>query len=148
MLTLTAVPWCLLPIKSEHHPSVLTLLPALLLATGSPNYWIALGDRIGAAETTHAALPAAIYGSGFYGAYIASLLGKPDRVEFFWTPVPSSKGKTLFGKAIISPPALPDHIRLLYIGLNPKIARATVAGMDWLHGRNLKLVFLDEEAPC
>ena len=130
-------------------PSLCPDLAASLAASHRlANYWIALGDRIGAAETTHAALPAAIYGSGFYGAYIASLLGKPDRVEFFLDASPFQQGKTLFGKAIISPPALPDHIRLLYIGLNPKIARATVAGMDWLHGRNLKLVFLDEEAPC
>lgn len=81
MLTLTAVPWCLLPIKSEHHPSVLTLLPAR-----QPPARCKLPDRlrgpcIGAAETTHAALPAAIYGSGFYGLHC--LLGKPDRVELF-----------------------------------------------------------------
>lgn len=130
-------------------PSLCPDLAASLAASHRlADYWIALGDRICAAEVNHADLPAAIYGSGFYGAYIASLLGKLDQVEFFLDASPFQQGKTLFGKSILPPSELPGHIRVLYIGLNPKIARATVAGMDWLCGRNLELVFLDEEVPC
>lgn len=130
----------------------LSLCPDLAVSLAASHrladYWSTLDSRICAAEATHASLPAAIYGSGFYGAYITSLLSEPDRVEFFLDASPFRQGKTLFGKAILPPPDLPDHIRLLYIALNPKIARATVAGMDWLRGRNLQLVFLGEEVPC
>lgn len=106
-------------------------------------YWAGLGDRIRAAEAAHAGQPAAIYGSGFYGAYIASLLGEPERVQCFLDASPFQQGKTLFGRAILPPSQLPDPVRLLYIGLNPKFARDTTAGMDWLRGRNLSLVYLD-----
>lgn len=111
-------------------------------------YWSGLGDRVRAAEANHAGMPAAIYGSGFYGAYIASLLAEPERVQCFLDASPFQQGKTLFGRAILPPPELPGAVRLLYVGLNPRIARATVAAMDWLRGRDLQLVFLDQDAPC
>ena len=137
---------------TAHKFGELSVCPDLTASLAASHrladYWSTLSDRIRVAEATNPELPAAIYGSGFYGAYITSLLSEPDRVEFFLDASPFQQGKTLFGKAILPPSDLPDHIRLLYIGLNPKIARATVAGMDWLRGRNLQLVFLGEEVPC
>lgn len=124
------------------------LVSSLTASRQLADYWTTLGDRICAAEAAGNGLPAAIYGSGFYGAYISSVLDAPDQVEFFLDASPFQQGKKLFGKAILPPPKLPAHIRLLYIGLNPKIARAAVAEMGWLQGRNLQLVFLDEGAPC
>jgi SAM-dependent methyltransferase len=112
------------------------------------SYWGGLSDRIRAAETTHPELPAAIYGSGFYGAYISSLLRKPERVECFLDANPFRQGKQLFGHTILPPDELPNHIRLLYIGLNPKIARTTIDSMNWLHRSDLQLVFLDEDSHC
>lgn len=124
------------------------LAASLVASRQLARYWAGLDERIRAAEATHASLPAAIYGSGFYGAYIASLLQQPERVQCFLDASPFQQGKSLFGHAILPPQELPDSVRLLYIGLNPQIARATVAGMDWLHGRDLRLVFLDEDTPC
>jgi len=112
------------------------------------SYWSDLSERIRATEAVHPELPAAIYGSGFYGAYISSLLSKPERVEFFLDANPFRQGKHLFGHAILPPHELPNHIRLLYIGLNPKIARTTMDSMNWLHGRDIQLVFLDEGLLC
>lgn len=112
------------------------------------HYWSGLSSHIRDAEALHDPLPMAIYGSGFYGAYIASVLKKPERVECFIDASPFQQGKTLFGRPILAPERLPDQIGLLYIGLNPRIAKTTVGEMGWLRERELKLIFLDEELPC
>lgn len=114
-------------------------------STSLARYWNELGERIQTAERASSAAPAAIYGSGFYGAYILSLLKDPAQVRCFLDRSPYQQGKQLFGKPIMSPDRTPDNIQTMYIGLNPSIARQTVAKMDWLQGRNLKLVYLDRE---
>ena len=108
------------------------------------SYWTRLSDRIRSEEDAHGGVPAAIYGSGFYGAYIASSLQRPDRLRNFLDHSPYQQGKVLLGKPVLAPEQLPDDIRLLYVGLNPAIARATIEKKDWLLKRNLQLVFLDE----
>lgn len=108
-------------------------------------YWSSVGNLVRSAEALHRDIPAAIYGSGFYGAYIASILLEPERVRFFLDASPFQQGKSLFGCAILPPDELPEAVRLLYVGLNPSIARATIFDMKWLRERNLELVFLDVE---
>lgn len=108
-------------------------------------YWAGLDGRIRANEAAHTGSPAAIYGSGFYGAYIASVLKAPQNIQCFLDSSPYQQGKTLFGHPVLAPTNLPANVRVLYIGLNPKIARTVIAGMPWLAERQLKLVFLDED---
>jgi hypothetical protein len=114
-------------------------------ATELARYWTQLSTRIQRSEQDHGHLPAAIYGSGFYGAYIASVLKNPHRVEYFLDASPYQQGKHLFGKRVIAPQTLPESVKLLYVGLNPAIARDVVNKMDWLKERNLRTVFLDQE---
>jgi hypothetical protein len=109
-------------------------------------YWTQLSGRIQQAERDHADLPAAIYGSGFYGAYIASVLQAPEQVRCFLDASPFQQDKQLFGKDILAPQTLPESVKVLYVGLNPVIARDVVAKMDWLRERDLKMVFLDQDA--
>jgi hypothetical protein len=113
-------------------------------ARGLAEYWYALDGRIRAAESRHGAKPASIYGSGFYGAYISSVLNVPENVQCFLDRSPFQQGKSLFGKPILAPELLPEEVQLLYIGLNPAIARKTVTEMHWLRDRRIELVFLDE----
>lgn len=122
------------------------LASSLVSSRQLAKYWGGLGDRIRAAEAAHPSVPAAIYGSGFYGAYIASILDDPGRVVCFLDASPYQQGKTLFGHAILPPPQLADTVRLLYVALNPLIARDAVANMSWLRDRSLTLVFLDGDA--
>lgn len=110
------------------------------------SYWASLEGRICDAESRLGSLPSAIYGSGFYGSYILSLLSRPDHVQCFIDASPFQQGKRLFNRNILAPSEVQDNIRALYVGLNPSIARATVDSMTWLEGRNLELVFLDENA--
>lgn len=107
-------------------------------------HWSRLSDRILAAESSFGDVPSSIYGSGFYGAYIASTLRHPDRLRIFLDRSPYQQGRLLFEKYIVAPEELPADIRVLYVGLNPKIARPTIEKMDWLKTRTLNLVFLDE----
>lgn len=106
-------------------------------------YWSGVDDRIQAAEEANAGLPSAIYGSGFYGVYIAHQLRNPMLLRCFLDASPFQQTKTLLGRAILPPSQLPRDIRLLYVGLNPKIARAAITELDWHLGRDLTLVYLD-----
>jgi SAM-dependent methyltransferase len=110
-------------------------------------YWTQLSDRIQDTEREHADLPIAIYGSGFYGAYIVSVLQAPERVQCFLDASPYQQGKQLFGKNIVAPQSLPESVRVLYVGLNPVIARDVISKMDWLRDRDLSVVFLDQGTP-
>jgi len=117
---------------------------ALASAHGLARYWSGLNERVRSAESASQGAPAAIYGSGFYGAYIASTLMQPTLLECFLDRSPFQQGKTLFGKPVLAPEQLPRGVRTLYVGLNPAIARQALASMEWLHERDMTLVFLDE----
>jgi len=107
-------------------------------------FWSDLGARVHDAERRHAGCVWAIYGSGFYGAYIHAMLEDPSRVRCFLDRSPFQQGKTLFGKPIVKPEDLPDDVQVLFVGLNPKIARQTMADMGWLDKRGLTTLFLEE----
>jgi SAM-dependent methyltransferase len=116
---------------------------ALADARALAQYWDGLNENIRAAEALAGDEPAAIYGSGFYGAYIASTLGDPARVRCFLDRSPFQQGKTLFGKPVLPPEALPADIRTLYVGLNPSIARAAMASTNWPQASRMRFVYLE-----
>jgi SAM-dependent methyltransferase len=106
------------------------------------NYWGRMADHV---KSTQAKLdgPFAIYGSGFYGAFIYSHLGRHSEIECFLDQSPFQQGKDLFGVPIVSPASLSSEVNTLFIGLNPKIARAVIEDQANLNRSGLKLVFLD-----
>ncbi|MBK6961252.1 MAG: hypothetical protein IPH23_08640 [Gammaproteobacteria bacterium] len=57
------------------------------------DYWTNLNDNIQNVEHTHLNEPAAIYGSGFYGTYIASVLVIPERIICFLDASPYQQEK-------------------------------------------------------
>jgi SAM-dependent methyltransferase len=114
-------------------------------ARGVATFWKNIGRRIHEAESRYAGAPAAIYGSGFYGTYIATLLKKQNALQCFLDASPYQQGKRLMERQILPPAQLPLEVKVLYIGLNPSIARATVAAMGWIKPRNLDIVYLDED---
>ncbi len=111
------------------------------------HYWGGLGERIAAAEIAVGEAPAAIYGSGFYGAYIATCLAHPERLRCFLDRSPFQQGKTLSGLPVLAPEELPEDVVQLYVGLNPAIARRALADQSWLADQRVRLFFLDEQAP-
>ena len=110
-------------------------------------YWNGLRDRVLAFER---AVPAvsrgAIYGAGFYGAFLATSLAHPERIACFVDRNPFLQGRELLGKPIVTPEALDPAIDTLYVGLNPMIARDAIAAVTALRARELRTLFLDEPA--
>lgn len=100
--------------------------------------WNGLSQRVRAFERDEAADGAvAIYGSGFYGTYLATCLAAPERIACFLDQNPHRQGKQLLGRPIVAPDALPPEVTALYVGLNPRVARQTIAELPGLQGRGL-----------
>lgn len=78
----------------------------------------------------------AIYGSGFYGSFLASSLKDLNKVSCFIDANPFRQGKTLFNKPIISPESLDKGINLIYVGLNPKNAKKEIEKVEGWKIRN------------
>jgi len=58
---------------------------------------------------------------------------------------PFQQGKKLFDRPIHAPDQLPADVDVMFVGLNPVIARETMAKLSWPANPKLELVFLDGE---
>ncbi len=110
-------------------------------------YWRSMNHRIRECEDDLDGQPAAVYGSGFYGAYIITTLRDASIVRCMLDASPFRQGRHLLGVPILAPESLPNDVHHLLVGLNPAIARNAVADMRWLRERNVRPVFLDERTP-
>jgi SAM-dependent methyltransferase len=106
-------------------------------------YWRINGQQLAYARTHWAHRPSAIYGSGFYGAYIASHLGKKTALRCFLDASPYQQGKTVFDLPVIAPDKLPVDVEVIYVGLNPTIALQVMSQLTWIKERDIELVYLD-----
>lgn len=112
-------------------------------ATAMGRYWQDVSDRIRSFEKTVAGgRPAVIYGSGFYGAFIAAALTDLAPVVCFLDRNPYRQEKQLLEKPIISPDALSGDVEILYVGLNPRTARTVIEGMAQFQNRHLTFFYL------
>ena len=106
-------------------------------------YWRGLAGRI---KMFEASLPesgqVAIYGSGFYGTYIASCLADQARIKFFLDRDPYRQGKKLYGKVIIDPESMPESIDMVFVGLNPAIARQNIEMISSWQARKIQFFYL------
>jgi SAM-dependent methyltransferase len=102
-------------------------------------YWRGFGESVRRFEADHAGVrKAAIYGSGFYGTFVASCLDDLDRVVAFVDQNPFRQGQTLLGKPVVAPHDLPRDVELVYVGLNPAAARAEMAKLTSWSERKLE----------
>jgi 2-polyprenyl-3-methyl-5-hydroxy-6-metoxy-1,4-benzoquinol methylase len=85
---------------------------------------------------------AAIYGSGFYGVFIASRLADRSNVAYFLDRNPHQQAKRIFDRAVVPPEAVADDVEVIYAGLNPANARDIIAGVPALHRRARDVFFL------
>jgi SAM-dependent methyltransferase len=106
-------------------------------------YWASLANRIQTFEST---LPEsaqmAIYGSGFYGTYIAGCLANQERIKIFLDRDPYRQSKKLYGKAIIDPELMPELINTVFVGLNPAIARQNIEKITSWQARKIQFFYL------
>lgn len=103
-------------------------------------FWTAAAAAI--ADSEDDGNTAAIYGSGFYGAFIYAHLLRPGAVAGFVDRSPWLQGKKLFGVPILAPEALPEDVNIVYAGLNPAIAPGIIEAQPWFGRDGLRIVYL------
>ncbi len=108
-------------------------------------FWSAAGEAVAAFERDVArGRRSAIYGSGFYGVFIASRLADRSHVVAFLDRNPHQQTKRIFGLPVIAPEHIGDEIDVLYAGLNPATARSIIAGVPSLSRRPRDVFFLEK----
>lgn len=85
----------------------------------------------------------AIYGAGFYGAFIVSCLKEPDRVVCHLDQNIYLHGREINGRPILVPAQLPPHVHHVWVGLNPAHARQIIGEVDALKARSMSFLFLE-----
>ncbi len=83
-----------------------------------------------------------IYGSGFYGTFIASCLENIDGLACFLDCNPHRLGKEILGKPIVSIANIPQDVGAMYVGLNPKIAREVMSNITEFEINKLNICYL------
>ena len=107
------------------------------------DFWQQAGARVQAFEQALAADTAvALYGAGFYGAFIASWLRQPQRIRCVIDQNSFLQGRQLHGAPVIAPAALPADIHTLLVGLNPAHARQIIGDIAAFAGRSLNCFYL------
>ena len=90
-------------------------------------FWGSYIDRVRAFEQDHAGRPVAIYGSGFYGTFLATCLADLGAVRCFIDQSPFRQDRMLLDRPIVAPEALPAEVDTVYVGLNPARAHGEIA---------------------
>ncbi len=135
-------------VKAQLEPnSNATVLPtevsqALQDAQQMADYWSSLSVKIRTFETAHSDRPAAIYGSGVYGSFILSNLQNTNNIRCFIDRSPFQQGQQVFEKPVIAPNAVTDEVEVMYVGLNPQIARGAIAEVAAFQSLNCEYLFL------
>nr|MDQ6942428.1 class I SAM-dependent methyltransferase [Candidatus Eremiobacteraeota bacterium] len=84
----------------------------------------------------------AIYGSGFYGVFIASRLADRSNLAYFLDRNPHQQAKRIFDRPVLAPEAIEDDVDVVYLGLNPAQAAGIAAGVAPLHTRGRAFFFI------
>ena len=85
----------------------------------------------------------AVFGAGFYGAFLLGRMPNRSGVACCIDNNPHLWGKMLFGVPVASPETLPTSTEIVYVGLNPARARAIVASVEALQRPGLDLVYIE-----
>jgi SAM-dependent methyltransferase len=106
-------------------------------------FWSAASDAVAAFERDRAGgRKSAIYGSGFYGVFIATRLASHDNLAYFLDRNPHQQTKQVLGHPVLAPGALEDSVEVIYVGLNPARSQAVVADVAPLHRVARRFFFL------
>lgn len=88
--------------------------------------------------------PVAIYGAGFYGAYVRLLIEKSrHEIVQIVDRNPHLQGTVVDGIPIVAPENLHPGVGTVIVGLNPAVARAAVEQIAVWTTRLLRFVYLD-----
>ncbi len=105
-------------------------------------YWKHCADSIQSFENSHQGKKSAIYGAGFYGCYILSQLQKTEFVSCFLDQSPFQQNETIYDKPVLSPSQLSENVEVIYVGLNPSVARNGIGDIVTLRERQIDYFYL------
>ena len=126
--------------QRAHDDSAIELAHAELVRIAG--FWRTASERIRAHEAALASdEQVAVYGAGFYGAFIAANLAEPARIACYLDQNPFLQGKSMHGRPILPPAELPMGIDVLLVGLNPAHAKRIVAEIPALAARDLSYFY-------
>lgn len=123
-----------LPSEIQHTCAELSLLA---------DFWHGAVARVRAYEAGLAeGDKTAVYGAGFYGAFISSSLAEPGRITCYLDQNPYLQGREFNGCPILAPGELPDDVKSVLVGLNPAHSRAIISSIPALVRRKLEYFYL------
>ena len=127
------------PQPDAASPDPLDTLPAITA------FWARVAEGLTEAGKRWNGRKAAVYGAGFYGAWIASrLVGSVDVVRFI-DANPQLADTQVLDRPVVGPQdSALDGVDLVFVGLNPAHARRTAAAIPLLNRPGLEVVFLDD----
>jgi 2-polyprenyl-3-methyl-5-hydroxy-6-metoxy-1,4-benzoquinol methylase len=106
------------------------------------NYWNGLQNKIREFEQTHSNQKSAIYGAGVYGNFIATCLQNSENLVHFIDQNPLLHHTTIQGKTVIKPEELPADTTVVYVGINPVVAKGIIENIAVWKDKTLQLCFL------
>lgn len=110
-------------------------------------FWTRAAEGLATAAQGWGGRKAAIYGAGFYGAWIASRLGSAVEVLRFIDANPQLTGSRVLDLPVVGPQAEAlDGVDLVFVGINPAHARRTAAAIPLLNRADRDVIFLDDLA--
>ena len=127
----------------EEETRYLEVADTFSAAREMAHFWRDMSQRVGDFETaTKATDVIAIYGAGFYGNLIASLLKNVGSITCFVDQNPHLQGSDLWGKKVLLPDNLPQDVTHVLVGLNPRKAHSIIESITSWHGRALSYFYL------
>jgi SAM-dependent methyltransferase len=115
--------------------------------TAIASFWTRVADGLAVAGEKWRGRKAAIYGAGFYGAWIATRLGTKVDVLRFIDSNPQLAGGRVVDLPVVGPDdSALDGVDLVLVGLNPAHARRTVATIPLLNREGVEVVILEDLA--
>jgi len=112
-------------------------------ATELSRYWSTLSQKIRAFEAGMKPSDVlGIYGAGFYGNLIASVVSKPKDIACFVDQNPHLQGTSISGKHVVSPASMAAKVTHIAVGLNPRKAKAIIEAISAWQNRKISYLYL------
>jgi SAM-dependent methyltransferase len=106
------------------------------------HYWSGVVGRIREFESAIVDGEVAVYGAGFYGNFIATAMQNPGRITCFIDQNRHLQGTVIRDRPVLPPSAIPAGVKYVFVGLNPRRARESIARIEPWKSRHLEYFFL------
>lgn len=104
-------------------------------------YWQTLSSKINTFYKQNSTKKAALYGAGFYSTYILSHLPKDNNIAYAIHQNPHLHSQKFNNLDIIPIDKVSEDIQVLYVGLNPKMAKEIIKDIKQFN--NMTIFYLD-----